>query len=110
MLVRLSLATGLLACLALGDPAPVEASDRHSSVTIGVPAVEIYAPPLSIQIGSPSYYPPYYYYPPPHRHYYPAPLYYAPPRYYHHHHYRHHGYPRYYRDHYYRRDHYRRRW
>ena len=107
MRARLSLTTVLLACLAVADPAPVEASDRHSSVTIGVPNVEIHAPPLSIQIGpQPYYYPPYYYYPPPHHHYHSAPIYY-PPRYYHHH--RYHPHPRYHHD-YYRRDHYRRRW
>lgn len=105
MRARLSLTTALLACLAVADPTPVEAGDRHhhGSVIIGVPSVEIHAPPLSIQIGpQPYYYPPYYYYPP--RYYYPAPRYYYGPRYYpRHYHHRPYGRP-YHRD-YYRYDH-----
>lgn len=105
MLARLSLATGLLACLTLFDPAPAAADDTR--VIIGVPNVEIHSPPLSIQFGAPRYYPPYYY-PVPHHHYYPAPIYYYPPR--HHHHHRYHPHKRHHRDYYYRdRDH-RRRW
>lgn len=106
MLARLPLASGLLACLLLADPLPVAASDHHADVIIGVPDVEIYAPPLSIQIGQPPLYRPYYYPPPPY--YYPAPIYYygpryySPPPYYHYH-------RDYYRDYYYRgHDH--RRW
>lgn len=106
MLARLSLVTGLLACLTLGVPAIAVADDAR--VTIGVPNVEIHAPPLSIQIGSPPYY-----YPHPHHHYhryyYPAPRYYYPPRYYHNH--RYHPHQRYHRDFYHRyyRDHRNRR-
>lgn len=107
MFARLSLATGLLACLALFEPPPAEADDTR--VIIGVPSVQIDAPPLSIQFGAPPYYPPYYYYPPPHRHYYPAPIYYYGPRYYPPRHYHpHYRYHRYHRDHYYR-DRYRHR-
>ena len=106
MFARFPLATGLLACLALFEPAPAEADDTR--VIIGVPSVQIDAPPLSIQFGAPHYYPPYYYYPPPHRHYYPAPIYYYDgPRYRPYH--RYHPHRRYHRDYYYR-DHYRRRW
>lgn len=106
MFARLSLATGLFACLALFEPAPVEAGDTR--VIIGVPSVQIDAPPLSIQFGSPYYYPhPHY-----HHHYYPAPIYYYEPRYYGPRYYppRHyHPHKRYHRDYYYRdRDHHRR--
>ena len=103
MFARFSLATGLLACLALFEPAPAEADDTR--VIIGVPSVQIDAPPLSIQFGAPPYYQPYYYPPPPY--YYPAPIYYAP-RYHHRH--RYHPHHRHYRNHYYRRDYYRGRW
>jgi len=95
MLARLYLASGLLACLALTNPAPVEADDAR--VIIGVPNVEIYAPPVSIHFGPQPIYRPYYYYPPRHYHY-RQPRYY--PRHYHH---RPYGRP-YHRD-YYRHDH-----
>lgn len=104
MRARLSLTTVLLACLAVADPTPVEADDRHhhGSVIIGVPSVDIYAPPVSIHFGQRPIYHPYYYYPP--RYYYPAPRHYYGPRYYpRHYHYRPYGRP-YHRD-YYRHDH-----
>lgn len=104
MLARISLVTGLLACLSLAAPPPVAAGDTR--VIIGVPNIGIYAPPLSIQIGPQPYYYPYYYYPPPAYYYPPAPAYYYGPRYYPS--YRHHPHQRYHRDYYYR-DHYRRR-
>jgi hypothetical protein len=79
MLARLYLASGLLACLALANPAPVEADDTR--VIIGVPNVEIYAPPVSIHFGSQPIYRPYYYYPPRHYHYRQPPYYRYGPRY-----------------------------
>lgn len=98
MLAHLYLATGLLACLALASPAPVEADHRHhGSVIIGVPSVEIHSPPVSIYFGPQPIYRPYYYYPP---RYYPAPRYYYGPRYYpRHYHHRPYGRP-YHRDYY----------
>lgn len=104
MFARLSLATGIVAFLALFDPVPAEAGDTR--VFIGVPSVEIYSPPVSIQFGAPRYYAPYYY---PLRYYYPGPAYYGP-RYHHHHHHRYHPHRRYHRDYYYRDRGYRGRW
>ena len=90
MFVRLSFASGLLACALLLGPATASA-DRHTEINIGVPGVEIYAPPLSIQIGPPPLYRPYYYTAPYYYYPAPAPIYYYGPRYYP---------PRYYRPHY----------
>lgn len=88
MFARLSLASGLLACALLLGPATASA-DHHAEINIGVPGIEIYAPPLSLQIGPPPLYRPYYYpqpyYPAPYYYYpepAPAPLYYYSPRYY----------------------------
>ena len=103
MRARLSLATGVFAFLALLDPVPAEAGDTR--VFIGVPSVEIYSPPVSIQFGAPRYYPRPYYYPAPY--YHPGPAYYYP-RHYHHHHHRYHPHRRYHRDYYYRDRGYRR--
>jgi len=104
MLAHLSLATALLACLAVGNPLPVEASERGVAIVVGHPNVEIYSPPLSIHFGPTPIYRPYYYYPPYHYDYRRPPLYYEPryyPRYrhYHPHRYYHRNYHRGYRDH-----------
>lgn len=105
MRVRLSLASALLACLALGNAAAVAASDRGVVITIGHPSVEIHAPPVSIHFGPQPIYRPYYYYPPRHYHYRHAPIYYYEPR--HHPHHRH-PHRHHYRDYHYR-DHRQRR-
>ncbi|MCY1430380.1 hypothetical protein D9M71_463280 [compost metagenome] len=98
MLARLYLATGLLACLALANPAPAEADDAR--VIIGVPSVEIHSPPVSIYFGPQPIYRPYYYYPPRHYHYRHPPYYHYEPRYYpRHYHQRPYGRP-YHRDYY----------
>lgn len=105
MFAPLPLASALLAALLLLGPSSASA-DHRATIGIGVPGIQIYAPPLSIQFGvpfyTPYYYPAPYYYPPP-----PVPIYYGPryygPR----------GYPPYWRDHrgYERHgDHDRRRW
>lgn len=103
MLAYLALATALLACLAVAKPAPAEASDRRTVITIGHPSVEIYAPPVSIHYGPRPIYRPYYYYPPRHYQYRRAPIYYYDPRSYPHyrpHHPPHHR--RHHRDYHYR--------
>ncbi len=99
MLAHLSLATALLACLALSNPLPVEASDRDVDIRIGYPSVEIYSPPVSIHFGPTPIYRPYYYYPPYHYDYRRPPPYYYGPRYYprHQHYYPHRRYHRDYR-------------
>ncbi len=101
MLAHLSLATALLACLALSNPRPVEASDRDVDIRIGYPNVEIYSPPLSIYFGPPPIYRPYYYYPPHYYDYRGPPPYYYEPRYYPRH-WHSQPYHRYYRDYRYR--------
>ncbi len=98
MLAHLSLATALLACLALSNPLPAEASDRGVDITIGHPSVEIYSPPVSIYFGPTPMYRPYHYYPADYYDYRRPPPYYGP-RYYprHQHYYPHRRYHRDYR-------------